>query len=101
MPFYLLLYKEKNGIPLSGLEGLYLLLGRKAMGVDIELPFFEPGEGRDERFSILSGIIFSILDEISEINVPFTPTKDFKRNCPGCLYRYICGTQWIGGREHY
>lgn len=101
MPFYLLLYKEKTGIPLSGLEGLYLLLGRKAMGGDIELPFFEPGEGRDERFSLLYRIIFSILDEISQINVPFTPTKDFKRNCPGCMYSYICGTQWIGGREHY
>jgi CRISPR/Cas system-associated exonuclease Cas4 (RecB family) len=95
LPFYLLLYRGNYQIEIEKLEGLYLLLGKSRISNDIELSLFDAQEERKRRFDLLRNIVFSLLDEIVDPELPFTPTSNTRDNCPYCQFQDICGTQWI------
>jgi len=94
LPFYLLLYSEQSGKAIQDLNGMFLLLGRSVINREIELPLFT-GNNEEGNFELMKDLIFSLLREITDPAVPFSPAADRKKRCPDCSYQYICGTQWI------
>ncbi|MFA5354765.1 MAG: PD-(D/E)XK nuclease family protein [Thermodesulfovibrionales bacterium] len=94
LPFYALLYSEKNRTPVENLEAVFLLLGRSKMDSAIELPLFGDSSPA-AMFEPLKAVIFGLLREIADPAVPFGPPQDRKKACPACDYRNICGTQWV------
>jgi ATP-dependent helicase/nuclease subunit B len=95
LPFYLLLHSMQSAGNIRDLEGLFLLLGRASVDRGIELPLFGETDP-EEAFAAARKVISGLLDEIVDPDVPFRPAGDRKRTCPGCDFRYLCGTQWIG-----
>jgi CRISPR/Cas system-associated exonuclease Cas4 (RecB family) len=94
LPFYLMLYSEKTGIPMQEMSGIYLLLGKTIPDEHIELHLFQSPEEATAYSDILRAVVYSILNEITDLSVPFTPTANPKQYCPACNYHYLCGTQW-------
>ncbi|MCL4474619.1 MAG: PD-(D/E)XK nuclease family protein [Nitrospirae bacterium] len=94
LPFYLLLYTEKKRRTIDELNALFLLLGRAKISNEIELPLFDDSSPA-ETFVPLKTVIFKLLGEITDPQIPFLPASDRKKACPPCDYQYICGTQWI------
>jgi ATP-dependent helicase/nuclease subunit B len=95
LPFYLLLYSGATGEKIENLNGMYLLLGRTSLDREMELPFFEGDEGKEEKYRMLETVIFALLKEIVSPETPFFLPSDRRGCCPVCDYRYICGTQWV------
>lgn len=94
LPFYLLLYTEKNAMSIDGVDALFLLFGRSIISGDIELPLF--GDlSPAQTYAPLKKVILKLLGEITDPSIPFGPTADRKRTCPKCDFQYVCGTQWI------
>ena len=96
LPFYLILYSERQGIKIEDLRGMFLLLGRSLINKDIELALFETDDEASQ-FDKLRTVIIGLMDEISDSAVPFAATSDRKNSCPRCDFQYICGTQWVTG----
>ncbi len=94
LPFYLMLYSEHTGKAIKDLNGMFLLLGRSLINREIELPLFTEDDG-EEKYELLKALIFSLLKEIIDPEIPFKPATDRKNTCPDCSYKHICGTQWI------
>ena len=94
LPFYLMLYTEKKGRPIDEFNALFLLLGRSRISEDIELPLFD-GPSPAEMFVLLKGLIFRLLEEITDPDIPFSPAGEIKNACPNCDFKYICGTPWV------
>jgi ATP-dependent helicase/nuclease subunit B len=95
LPFYLLLHTMQGGGNIRDLEGLFLLLGRASVDRGIELPLFGERDP-EEAFAAARKVISGLIEEIADPSVPFRPAGDRKGTCPGCDFRYLCGTQWIG-----
>jgi hypothetical protein len=94
LPFYLLLYSEWKGTKIENTDAMFLLLGRSTINRDIELPLFD-NEGQRKFLPVLEKILFRLLGEIVDHDIPFLPTTDKKNICPNCDYQYLCDTQWI------
>ncbi len=94
LPFYLLLYSEWKGTKIENTDAMFLLLGRSTINRDIELPLFD-NEGQKKFFPFLDKILFRLLGEIVDHDIPFIPTTDKKNICPNCDYQSLCDTQWI------
>jgi len=94
LPLYLMLYSEYQRKNMAELEAMFLLLGMSDVSRDIELPLF--GDAPPEQsFAVLKNIILGLLNEIADRDTPFVPARNKKDNCPGCDFRYLCGTQWV------
>lgn len=96
LPFYLILYSERHGIKMEDLRGMFLLLGRSLINKEIELPLFEADDERS-KFDGLRTVVFGLLEEIVDPDVPFGAASNRKKSCPKCDFQYICGTQWVTG----
>lgn len=94
LPFYILLYAEKEGLPAEELEALFLLLGRSGISREIELPLFG-SESPDQIFGPLRKVIFGLMEEIIDPQMPFLPPSDLRRACPGCDFPSLCATRWV------
>ncbi|MGO9612329.1 MAG: PD-(D/E)XK nuclease family protein [Dissulfurispiraceae bacterium] len=94
LPFYLLLYSEKERIPAEELDALFLLLGRSNVNETAELPLFD-GSSAAEVYAALKAVIFGLLKEVTDPRIAFKASDDSKKACPKCDFQYLCGTQWI------
>lgn len=94
LPFYLMLYSKHTGKAIRDLNGMFLLLGRSLINREIELPLFTEND-REEKYELLKNVLFRLLNEIIDPDVPFRSAMDRKKTCPDCSYQYICGMQWI------
>ncbi len=94
LPFYLMLYSEHTGKAIRDLNAMFLLLGRSLINSEIELPLFTEEDG-EEKYELLKVMIFRLLKEITDPELPFKPATDRKNTCPDCSYKHICGMQWI------
>lgn len=95
LPLYLLLLSEARGIPPDQIRPLFLFLGRMRMDRDMETQLFKEGEPMLLQYEALQQVIFGLLREITNPELPFMPVQDLKAACPLCDFRNICGTQWI------
>ncbi len=98
LPFYLMLYSNYKEAKIKDLNGMFLLLGRSLINNEIELPLCDDSDVEGV-YKTMQDIILSLLREIIDINFPFKPAQNKEKICPSCDFRYICGTQWIGGRK--
>lgn len=110
LPFYLLLYRQKNkDIPIEKINSSLLLLGGKNIEekklLDETCPrIFSSEKGKKKqkellpKKKILEGYqkaIFTLIDEILNPAVSFTPAPEPEKRCPLCDFRIICGRQWL------
>jgi CRISPR/Cas system-associated exonuclease Cas4 (RecB family) len=96
LPLYAMLYAKATGIRADEIIPAYLFLGRQKLDEKIEEPLFVESDSPAEKFVMLENIVIGLLDEITTIDHPFEPTKNFERECLTCAFKYICGTQWVG-----
>jgi ATP-dependent helicase/nuclease subunit B len=94
LPFYLILYSQRNGVRIEYLRGMFLLLGRSLINKEIELALFD-ADDESAQFEGLRTIILGLLAEIVDPAVPFAAASNRKKSCPRCDFHYICGTQWV------
>ena len=94
LPMYSLLYSEQTGEPVSGISPAYLFLGRNYIDPTIETGLTKDGNITEEMHKNLHKVILELVREIKDASVPFQPTEDIKKQCPGCPYQTMCGTQW-------
>ncbi|HEY6952006.1 MAG TPA: PD-(D/E)XK nuclease family protein [Bacteroidota bacterium] len=95
LPFYLMLYAGKSGLPVERIHPAYIFLGRNSLDESIEVEFAEDPAERREHFRTIERVIDGLLQEIVSPDVPFQPTSDMQKNCPNCPFNVMCGTQWI------
>lgn len=99
IPIYLLGFSEEKNIPLNNLVGIYLLLGKSKIDNDIEFNPLEKSLSLENAMDTIESILKSIINELLNYDIPFYPTKNFKKNCQYCDFRTTCGTLWIRDRE--
>ncbi len=90
LPFYHILYVEDSAKGVEDVNCSFLLLGRRAIDEQIELPLFD-GNDQKQKSHILTELIFCLLNEIIDISLPFIPANNRKENCKFCDFRYMCG----------
>ena len=95
LPLYAMIYAAATGVGREEIQPAYLFLGKQEINGGIEEPLFDDSGGAKDKFEMLEKIIVGLLDEITSTEHAFQPTKDFDHNCPGCEFKYICGTQWV------
>ena len=74
-------------------------MGIRTIDPDIEYPLYIDDEEARQWQGTMEDIIFSLVSEIRNPAVDFSPTTDFIKQCPGCPYMVMCGTQWTGKGE--
>lgn len=94
LPFYILLYSTGKQVPPEEIVSEFVFLGRKKLDEEIVTTLFATEEDAKLYFPEIEKIIFSLLNEILNTNIPFSPTDDVKTDCPSCPYNILCGTQW-------
>ncbi len=97
LPLYMLLYAEHTGTGIGAITPLYLLLGRKNLDSKAERGI-DVGEQTPEMiYRTVEPVIFSLLNRLTDLTVPFEPTLKPEKECPACPFKIICGTQWVQG----
>jgi CRISPR/Cas system-associated exonuclease Cas4 (RecB family) len=96
LPLYIMIYSTLRNIPPEKISAAYLLLGKRTIDASIESPLYYDTEEAREWQGTVENIIFSLVDEIRNPAVDFSLTADFMKQCPGCPFQGICGTQWTG-----
>lgn len=95
LPIYAILYRLISKTGFDQVSPAYLLLGSPDMNESIEAPLVKSTEGLKESVELSERILLKILDEITSKEVSFNPTRELNKECKGCSYNIICGTQWI------
>ena len=92
---YMMLYSGGRDTPVEHIIPAYLLLGRNRVDEKIEMKLFDEGVAVGELYPKIEGIIFALLNEITDVAVPFNPTDDLQEHCPYCPFTTMCGTGWV------
>lgn len=92
LPFYLTLFSAKTGASIEKMNGVFVPFGMAAMDEKIELPLFQSKEEALNYFPVLQGIIFKILNEIINPDIPFQAGLERKKTCSYCSFQNVCGT---------
>jgi len=97
LPVYMLLYSQANGLPLDEITPAYLFLGRSDISEEIEMGIGDDESSAAEVYRAVEPVVFKLIDEMVDPEVPFEPTRHIEEECPRCLYGAICGTRWARG----
>ncbi len=96
LPFYLFLYQARTPVAIDDLDAFFLLLGRTHVDERIEVPLFQKRERAVADYEKAKGVIFRLVREIADPEIPFSPEYRAKDSCLFCDYRYLCGMQRSG-----
>jgi CRISPR/Cas system-associated exonuclease Cas4 (RecB family) len=94
LPLYAMLYSTSNGIPIEGLTPAYLKLGQSAIDRKIETRLFEESVAPASGYQQLGRVVDDLLGEMTNPDIPFSPTEAIQKDCTYCPFQPICGTQW-------
>jgi ATP-dependent helicase/nuclease subunit B len=94
LPMYSLLYTELTGEPVRNVVPAFLFLGRNYIDRTIETGLSKDGVVTEEMQRNLHRVILGLAKEAQDPAIPFRPVEDLKKECPGCPYQVMCGTQW-------
>jgi ATP-dependent helicase/nuclease subunit B len=97
LPIYMLLYMEENKeAKVNNTDaGLLGLGGSRSEGFEYKTLFADvPADERSTLFDAYCEAIITLIEEILDMDRPFTMTKDNKV-CPNCGFSVICGRQWV------
>jgi ATP-dependent helicase/nuclease subunit B len=95
LPVYIMLAAQDLGRSPEEVSASILLLGRRNMGPDIEVPLFTEEHTAVKEFGGLMRIVDSLVKEIMDPDQPFSAPEDFGKVCKFCDFKGICGTKWL------
>jgi ATP-dependent helicase/nuclease subunit B len=98
LPVYVMLNADRAGADPTETRALFLLLGRSAQDLRMEVPLFEDQAAARDGWPRVERIVDSLLDEIASPGVPFAPARDLRSACPSCDFMGLCGTTWLARR---
>lgn len=100
LPLYILLYQGNNpAYHVTDMNCALVLLGSRSIK---EVGLFKDAMSSGEREHMFSGYTYAIstlIDEIFDPDLPFMPTHELVKVCPGCEYQVVCGTQHLVERH--
>jgi ATP-dependent helicase/DNAse subunit B len=91
IPFYLMLYSNHKKTDVKDLRGIFLLLGKSKIDEKIEFNPFENEEEILKHYPKLLKLMFTLLDEICNKDIPFAAAKD-EKTCMFCDFKSLCKT---------
>lgn len=91
LPFYLLLYQSHAPASIDSLDAFFLLLGRTHIDERMEAPLFKESGQAAANYEKSRQVIFGLLKEIADPNIPFNALYRAKTSCLFCDYRRLCG----------
>jgi CRISPR/Cas system-associated exonuclease Cas4 (RecB family) len=94
LPMYAMLYSAANGIPIENLTPAYLKLGQSAIDKKIETRLFDESVIPASGYQEVQRIVDDLLTEMTNPEIPFSPTASIQKDCTYCPFQPICGTQW-------
>jgi ATP-dependent helicase/nuclease subunit B len=94
LPLYAMLYCTSNGIPIEGLTPAYLKLGQSTIDRKIETGLFEDSVVPASGYQQVQRVVDGLLNEMTNPEIPFSPTEAIEKDCTYCPFQSICGTQW-------
>jgi len=98
LPFYIMLSRYNNLINSNNndFDGRYVLLNKKE--IEERSIFKNKNYDIKEKFQLQNqaeNFIISLINEILDPNTTFSPTKNYKQECPHCEFKILCDKQWI------
>jgi CRISPR/Cas system-associated exonuclease Cas4 (RecB family) len=97
LPLYMLLYSEASQQPIDVVTPTYVFLGKNDISMEIESGIGDNAHSAAEVYQAVEPVMFSMIEEILNLDVPFKPTDHLEEECPRCPYSAICGTRWAEG----
>lgn len=97
LPLYMLLYSEASQQPIDVVTPTYVFLGKNDISMEIESGIGDNAHSAAEVYQAVEPVMFSMIEEILNLDVPFKPTDHLEEECPHCPYSAICGTRWAEG----
>ncbi len=96
LPIYMLLYNELTQKGIENIIPSYVFLGKPELNDEIEVGIASEDASSSDVYKQVEPIMFNMIREILDPTKEFVPTNEIEKECPGCAYRVICGTQWAG-----
>lgn len=98
MPLYTMILAKTHEKPSEEIQGRFVMLGRTRIHPGIESSPYDAKSGRDpvtpelrrERIETMERLIDSLLGEIVDPAVPFTPAAEGDRVCSYCDFKNLC-----------
>lgn len=90
----MMLVAAMKHVPPESIVPAFVFLGQRELDTECEVPLFGSDDEMREWFPALRTMVLTLAREMADPDIPFAPTHDIKNDCPGCPYRYLCGTQW-------
>jgi len=94
LPLYAMLYSASNGMLIEGLVPAYLKLGQSAIDRKIETSLFDESSDPASGYQQVESVVDELLNEMTNPEIPFSPTDSIQKDCTYCPFQPICGTQW-------
>lgn len=93
LPFYIMLYCAFNPEADPGeVDSELLMLGGKTIQAR---PLFKDFETRDRNYRDCLEAVARLVGEIRDPALPFTGTDDTQNQCRYCVFKVMCGRQWV------
>ncbi len=94
LPMYMLMYNEMTQKGIENIIPAYLFLGKPELNDEIEVGMERDEDSSADVYKEVEPIMFKMIQEILDPAKEFVPTNEIEKECPGCAYKVICGTQW-------
>jgi hypothetical protein len=94
IPLYIIAYSKEKKISFENIEGIYLLIGKSRLN-NIEFKPLNNSRSQSEVLKYIKNLISMTIEELFNLQIPFYPTKNLRKNCQYCDYQTVCGTLWI------
>ncbi|MAT38521.1 MAG: hypothetical protein CL946_02830, partial [Ectothiorhodospiraceae bacterium] len=94
LPYYIYLYSHATGADPAEIDAGYLHLGSTGMSPECEVLFDREHDGED-MYPAFERIIRTLVAEITDPAVPFSPAEDLASACEYCEFATLCGTRWL------
>ena len=94
IPLYIIAYSKEKKISFENIEGIYLLIGKSRLN-NIEFKPLNNSMSQSEVLKYIKNLISMTIEELFNLQIPFYPTKNLRKNCQYCDYQTVCGTLWI------
>ena len=94
LPMYMLMYNEMTQKGIENIIPAYLFLGKPELNDEIEVGMERDEDSSADVYKEVEPIMFKMIQEILDPAKQFVPTNEIEKECPGCAYKVICGTQW-------
>ncbi len=97
LPFYLMLYLEHHpDLKIEQMNAALMMLGEKSTKED---HLFSGEAERMPQYEKYRQAIYTLIGEIMDPDGDFCPTLRPEKECGSCMYKVLCGRQWVVRRR--